>query len=36
MAFDTGPAGRSGAPSIAQVFGSEFAATLNKIGTLAR
>jgi len=32
MAYDSRAAGRSSAPSIAQVFGSQFAATLDRIG----
>ncbi len=37
MAFDTASrAAASRAPSIEATFGAEFAATLNKIGTLAR
>jgi len=34
MAFDAGPAGRSGAPSISAVFGDAFTRRLNEIGTL--
>jgi|SRR5271165_1785132 len=36
MAFDTKPSGRSGAPSISQMFGAQFAEHLGKIGTAPR
>ena len=36
MAFDTASASAGRGPSIAQVFGAEFAAHLGSIGTLAR